>query len=104
MSRKHKGSSSYRIVIGESMNRIRRAARQIQARWYQGWNVDPWDPDIVERRNRRWIVEKMKQGCEIVDIGIDPTRNFRSRFYQMEKQILKDKGYPVIPYDRISSK
>lgn len=104
MSPKHKGGIPHRFVIGENMKRIRRAARQIQARWYQGWNVDPWDPDIVERRNRRWIVEKMKQGCEIVDIGIDPTRNLRSRFYQMEKQILNDKGYPVIPYDRIRSK
>lgn len=104
MSRKHKGSLPDRIVIGENMKRIRRAAKQIQARWYQGWNVDPWDADIVERRNRRWIVERIKQGCEIVDIGIDPTRNLRSRFYQMEKQILKDQGYPVIPYDRIRSK
>lgn len=104
MSRKHKGSIANRFVIGENMKRIRRAARQIQARWYQGWNVDPWDPDIVERRNRRWIEGKIKQGCEIVDIGIDPTRNLRSRFYKMEMQILKDNHYPVIPYDRISSK
>jgi|SRR5437588_6843594 len=104
MSRSHKGSVLHRIVIGENMKRIRRAAKQVHARWYQGWKVDPWDPDIAEKTNRRWIVEKMKQRCVIVDIGIDATRNQRSRFYQMEKQILTAKGYPVIPYDRISRK
>jgi hypothetical protein len=104
MPRRHKGTVPQRIVIGENMKRIRRAAKQIQAEWYQGWKVDPWDAGIVDRRNRRWIIEKMKQGCEIVDIGIDPTRNQRSRFYQMEKQILSDNRYPIVPYDRISRK
>lgn len=104
MSQRHKRSLPHRIVIGENMKRIRRAAKQIHAKWYQGWKVDPWDPGIAEKRNRRWIVEKMKQRCVIVDIGIDATRNQRSPFYQMEKQILKDNGYPVVPYDKISSK
>lgn len=51
----------------------------------------PWDPDIVERRNRRWIVERIKQGCEIVDIGIDPTRNRRSRFIKWRSRSSKTK-------------
>lgn len=40
----------------------------------------------------------MEEGYEIIDIGIDPTREIRSPFYQLEKQVLMEHNYPVIPY------
>ncbi len=102
MTRKRQGRPALkRIVIGENMKRIRIAARQIGAKWYQGWPVDPWDVDVAMKRNRRWIIEKMRKDYEIVDIGIDPTRTFRSQFYQMERQLLQTSNYPVMRYDKI---
>jgi len=75
----------------------------VGARWYQGWRVDPWDEGLVMQRNKAWIRQKIKQGYEIIDIGIDPTRNFRSRFYTMEKQVIKEANYPLVPFDRITA-
>ena len=90
-----------RVVIGENMKRLKAAAKVVGASWYQGWRIESWDENLVMQRNLAWIRQKIKQGYEIIDIGIDPTRNVRSRFYQMEKQLLAEAGYPIIPYDRI---
>lgn len=90
-----------RVVIGENMKRLRAAARMVGARWYQGWRIDPWNESLVMQRNVSWIRQKIKQGYEIIDIGIDPTRNVRSRFYAMEKLVIKQANYPLIPFDRI---
>lgn len=90
-----------RVVIGEGMKRLKAAAKVVGARWYQGWKVDPWDEGLVMQRNVAWIRQKIKQGYEIIDIGIDPARNVRSRFYAMEKQVIKQAIYPLMPFDRI---
>jgi hypothetical protein len=90
-----------RIVIGENMKRIKMAAKQVGAKWYQGWKIDPWNPTIAMKRNRAWIIKKMKDGYEIVDIGIDPTRAFRSPFYAMEKQLIAQYLYPITPYGKM---
>jgi hypothetical protein len=63
--------------------------------------IYPWDESLAIKRNAAWIRRKIKQGYEIIDIGIDPTRNTRSRFYQMEKQIITRALYPIFPYDTI---
>ncbi len=47
------------------------------------------------KRNRRWISEKIRDGYEIIDIGIDPDRVYRSIFYAMEKEMVSQKQYPV---------
>lgn len=92
-----------RIVIGENMRRIRAAAKSIGASWYQGWRIAPWDENLALSRNKVWMLKKIKQGYEIVDIGIDATRSFRSPFYEMEKKILREQTYPAIPYAKISA-
>jgi hypothetical protein len=92
-----------RVVIGESMKRLKAAANVVGARWYQGWRVDPWDEGLVMQRNAAWIRQKVKQGYEIIDIGIDPTRNRRSTFYEMEKRIIKEANYPTTPFYRIQA-
>jgi len=84
------------------MRRLRAAAKSIGARWYQGWRIEPWDKDLALKRNKAWILDKINQGYEVVDIGIDATRGFRSPFYEMEKTTLRERKYPVIPYARIS--
>ncbi|GAB61090.1 hypothetical protein KSU1_B0233 [Candidatus Jettenia caeni] len=53
------------------------------------------------KRNQAWIIKMVREGYEIVDIGIDPTRSIRSHFYKMEKQIINQKHYPIIPYGSI---
>ncbi|MEK6300072.1 MAG: hypothetical protein AABO41_05070 [Acidobacteriota bacterium] len=84
------------------MRRIRAGAKSIGASWYQGRRIEPWDKNLALERNKAWILKKIKQGYEIVDIGIDATRSFRSPFYEMEKKTLREQKYPAIPYARIS--
>ena len=92
------GNARKRVVIGENMKRLNAAAKVVGARWYQGWRVVPWDEDLVMRRNEAWIRQKIKQGYEIIDIGIDPTRSRRSKFYEMEKRIIKEANYPTTAF------
>jgi RHS repeat-associated protein len=87
------------IVVGENMERIRSAARANNARWYQAWEMDPFDKSVVMKRNRRWIRNKIREGYDVIDIGIDPSRPTRSDFYAMEKQEINHAGYPVTKLD-----
>jgi mRNA-degrading endonuclease HigB of HigAB toxin-antitoxin module len=41
------------------------------------------------RYNRRWILEQIRNGRQIIDIGADPNRVISSIFYQMEKSMLR---------------
>src|SRR5436853_1981436 len=102
MAKKHKsGTGQKRVVIGENMKRIKAAAKSIGAKWYQGRRIDPWDEGLAMGRNKRWILKKIKEGYEIIDIGIDSTRDIRSKFYAMGKQVINEIDYPIIPYDTI---
>ena len=86
------------IVIGESMSRVKDAAKAMDAKYYKAWDITPFDPAKSLRRNERWIKKKMKQGCEIVDIDIDPNRaRGRSPNYKMEKEKIDDANYPTTP-------
>ena len=84
-----------RIIIGENMSRVRTAAKQYQAGYYQAWTTEPFDPVLAMKRNRRWLLEKVRGGFEIIDIGIDPDRVNRSNFYAMEKEMLLQRNYPI---------
>jgi hypothetical protein len=42
------------------------------------------------QHNRRWILEQMRSGRQIIDIGPDPNRAIPSIFYQMEQNMLKN--------------
>jgi len=88
------------IVIGEGMGRVISAARLNGSKWYQAWgkNFPAKTPDELAnalRRNERWLRSKMKQGYEIIDIGLDPNRAKRSIFYQKELEILRLHKYPT---------
>ncbi|MDV7390838.1 RHS repeat-associated core domain-containing protein [Arthrospira platensis SPKY1] len=76
-----------RIVIGEGMEAVKAAAHKHGAKWYQAWSKnflpENFDLDKSLARNERWIREKIQQGYEILDIGIDPIRSNRSPFYEL---------------------
>ena len=40
--------------------------------------------------NRKWILQQMRSGRPIMDIGLDPTRGAPSIFYQMEQNMIKN--------------
>lgn len=79
----------------------------INAKWYQAWSknfptnrlMTPAELSAAQARNARWLNTKINQGYKIYDIGIDATRATRSPFYQLERNILQQRGYPttIIP-------
>ena len=81
-----------KIIIGETMDRVKKKAKEIGASWYKSRskNAKNW-----MNNNKRWIQNQMKKGKEIIDIGIDKTRNIRSKYYKMEKNQIKKKKYPT---------
>ncbi|TGM95018.1 RHS repeat-associated core domain-containing protein [Leptospira licerasiae] len=105
------------FVIGEGMDDIKIAAKELQAmginaKWYQAWkknfpkdsagNAIPMtDQQIAaaQKRNARIINEKIKQEYKIYDIG--PDGRTKSPFYRdTEVRIIKEKSYPTTPYPR----
>jgi hypothetical protein len=42
------------------------------------------------QHNRKWILEQMRSGRKIIDIGADANRARPSIFYQMEQNMLKN--------------
>jgi hypothetical protein len=93
--------SSKVIVIGRTMGRVRAASKALQAegvnaKWYQAWANDPFDPDLAMSRNTRWIRSKVSQGYHIVDIGPDLARaDPFGPFYGMESAETAGRGYPL---------
>ena len=85
------------IVIGENMTRVKAAAKALDATHYKPWKIIPWDEAKALSRNEKWIRKKMRQGCEIIDIGIDPSRATRSPFYEMERRNIGNANYPTTP-------
>lgn len=85
------------VVIGETMTRVKAASKAMDATHYKPWKIFPWDEAKAMARNEKWIRKKMKQGCEIIDIGLDPSRATRSPFYEMEKRNIGNANYPTTP-------
>jgi RHS repeat-associated protein len=100
------------IVIGEGMGAVKTTAKTLQsqginAKWYQAWSknfptnrlMTPAELSAAQARDARWLNAKINQGYKIYDIGIDATRATRSPFYQLERSILQQRGYPttIIP-------
>jgi len=82
------------IVIGENMkDRVIPYAREIGATWYKPRPGVP--PDRWLKNNERAVKRWMREGREIIDIGIDPRRSRRSPYYEMEKRVLEEAGYPI---------
>ena len=97
------------IVLGEGMERIKTAVRDLQsqgveARWYQAWGknfprgrlMTPAELDAAVARNERWLISKIKSGATIYDIGRDG-RPVPSDFYKAEQSILKKFGIVPVP-------
>jgi hypothetical protein len=86
------------IVIGEDMEgRVIPKANELGADYY--------DPPAAPRdqwmeNNRKWINDRMDEGCTIYDCGPAPGRaNYpspTSPYYQMELDEIAKRSYPVI--------
>jgi hypothetical protein len=86
------------VVIGETMARVEQAAAKIPGSKIlndmpdfkaMGMNADQVTSSMMQY-NRKWILEQMRSGRPIFDIGLDPNRATRSIFYEMEQNMLKN--------------
>ncbi len=86
------------VIIGETMARVEAVALQIP-----GSKILNDMPDFrsmglgrdqvtsaMMQYNRKWILEQMRSGREILDIGRDPNRSVPSIFYDMEQSMIKN--------------
>ena len=93
-----RGVGSDPVIIGETMARVENAAAK-----YPGAKILNDMPDFNQmgmtreqvtsammQHNRKWILEQMRSGRQIIDIGPDINRSTPSIFYQMEQQMLRN--------------
>jgi hypothetical protein len=85
-------------IIGETMLRVEVAATK-----YPGAKILNDMPDLkamgmdadqvtssMMQYNRKWMLEQMRSGRQIIDIGADANRANPSIFYQMEQNMLRN--------------
>lgn len=86
------------VIIGETMRRVSTAAKQYPGATIlddmpnfkaMGMSADEVTSSMMQY-NRQWILEQMRSGKEIIDIGSDANRATPSIFYQMEQNMLKN--------------
>ncbi len=86
------------VVIGETMARVELAAAKIPGAKIlndmpdfkaMGMSAEQVTSAMMQH-NRKWILEQLRSGRQIIDIGLDPNRAIPSIFYQMEKNMLKN--------------
>ena len=83
------------IIIGEGMARVEAVASKIPgAKILNDMPKFTGTADQVTSQmmqyNRKWILQQMRSGKSILDIGLDPMRKTPSIFYQMEQNMLKN--------------
>lgn len=79
------------IIIGEGMKtRIIPYAEKVGGHYWK-----PRGFKDLAAKNERWLEDMIRQGREVIDLGIDTSRTVRSRFYQLERQTLDRLGYPT---------
>ena len=78
-----------RIVIGETAERV--AAYAIE---HGAEHFVPKTQGFVNmmRENMTWLRDKIGQGYEVIDIGLDPTRAKRGVFYEAESKVIQRTG------------
>jgi hypothetical protein len=81
-----------RVVVGETMDRVRTAARQFDAETFE---TSATTPKQMWRENSSWLRKAMREGKEIIDIGQNAKRKERSPFYRAEKALIESRGYPT---------
>lgn len=82
----HQAGTGGRVIIGETMTRIRPLAEKYGARTFE---IDgKWPGDFKGMLlNFKWIMEAILKGDEIIDAGLHIGRSKRSSFYLMEKVV-----------------
>ncbi len=81
-----------KVVIGETMDRVRAAAGTQGAETFE---TGARGAKALWKANSTWLRGAMRDGKEIIDIGTDATRASRSQFYRAEKALIKSRGYPT---------
>jgi RHS repeat-associated protein len=85
--------STGRIVIGETGKRVARYAEQVGADFFKPSEGAALRQTYEE--NMRWLRTALREGKEVLDIGVDPARELRGWFYRLEKELIERRGYPV---------
>jgi len=85
-------ASAGKVVIGETMERVTGYAEKIGAETFE---TEASTVKQMWKENSGWLRKAMKSGKEVVDIGTDASRAKPSKFYQAEKELLKQHNYPV---------
>jgi RHS repeat-associated protein len=92
------GAKQGPVIIGETMARVEAFAAKIPGAKIlndmpdfkaMGMNADQVTSAMMQY-NRRWILEQMRSGRQIIDIGADAWRARPSIFYQMEQSMLRN--------------
>jgi RHS repeat-associated protein len=88
-----------KIVIGEDMaGRVIPEAKRLGADYYDPPKAPP---EQWMENNRKWINDRMDEGCTIINCGPAPGRanypNPTSPYYQMELDEIAKRGYPMSP-------
>jgi len=86
------------VIIGETMARVEAFAAKIPGAKIlndmpdfkaMGMNAEQATSAMMQY-NRRWILEQIRSGRQIIDIGADAYRKAPSIFYQMEQNMLRN--------------
>ncbi|MBQ9736513.1 MAG: hypothetical protein IJV96_07005 [Clostridia bacterium] len=95
------------VAIGENMTRVTklaRAGKQITYKGMPGFNLikniggENLARSLSMNHNKKFIERMMRWGVEIVDFGIDITRDYRSFYYLMETIVTTGYRYLRILY------
>ena len=85
-------------MIGETVARVEKAASKIPGAktlddmpdfGSYGLNPDQVTSKMMEY-NRKWILDQLRSGRQIIDIGRDINRARPSIFYEMEQNMIKN--------------
>ncbi len=85
-------ASGEKVVIGETMARVKAAAKDFGASYYEGNPYHDYLPSLDWIHNKMWLNRQVKRGHEILDIGLDISRPTRSPVYAKEDLFLIRKG------------
>ncbi|MFZ4784457.1 MAG: hypothetical protein ACOYLH_03205 [Flavobacteriales bacterium] len=83
-----------KTIIGETMVRVEAAAARnpgstiLKMPEFSGTR-DQITSQMMQY-NRQWLLQQMRSGRSILDIGLDPARKIPSIFYQMEQNMIKN--------------
>lgn len=95
VSRAAKPAGRGPVIVGETMSRVTEAARGVPgAKILNDMPTFTGTADQVTssmmQYNRKWILDQMRSGRQIIDIGTDATRPTPSIFYQMEQNMMQN--------------